>query len=1009
MLRHGLFVSSALALAVGLVGPPALRAQGTGTVTGTVRSTSTAQGLPSAQVSLVGTQLSTQTDANGHYTLGGVPAGAQQLQARLIGYGTEAASVQVSAGQTVTVNLDLQEKAIELSQIIVTGTPGATEKKAVGNVVATVAVPQLMANAPLNSISQVLNGRVAGVTVLSSTGEVGGAAKVRVRGPATFSLSNTPLIYVDGVRVDNDEATGPTNQSFGSRSISRLSDINPEDILSIEVIKGPAAATLYGTEAANGVIQIITKKGRQGGTRFDLQVNEGANWFANPAGRLWTNYGMVGGVLDSINFTQLQNNWLGMQRAMGETPKNIFQTGMLQTYNASMSGGNELAQFFVSGYYQHDVGVESVNKLRKGGGRLNMSVTPSAHWRVDGNFGYIVGRTDLACEAGCGGVTWTTYFMDPTTLSDSMRQGFFSGTPDSYHTLYPEWQDVGRFTGSIQIHNDPVPWFSHRLTVGLDQTLEQDHDLEVRNDQYTYYDSFASTGYADVVDTRVNYTTADYSGTLHFNLGSSFTSQTSFGGQYYRKHNDFVEAYGEGFPAPGLTSVNATTQNRATSQTYVNNTTVGFYGQEQFGWHNNRFVTVGLRVDDNSAFGSNFSAVVYPKVSGTWTLSDESFWHVPAVNTLRLRLAYGQSGHQPDAFAALRTFSPITGPNDVGTVTPGTPGNPNLGPERSSEIEAGFDAGLLNDRLGIEFTYFTEQTRDAILEQQIAPSTGFYGLYTGSPGLQYVNAGRVDNNGVEVVLRGTPVASDKVTWDFSFNVSTDNNEVVSLGTNTTQDFVSAGTYVQHHIGYPVGSWFQKKLVSAELDAGGNAINVMCQTASGGTAPCSTPGDSMLVYLGRNTPKVDGGFSSTLTLFHNLRLFGQLDFKTGYSKLDGNQRVRCFFFGLCRENYVPQDYDPVLIAGYQDGYPAVLIHNASFAKLREISATYTLPGSWLGVIGAHNASVTLSGRNLITWTSYPGLEPEATFNGGSRGGDYSLWEQDVTPQLAQFVATFRVSF
>jgi TonB-linked SusC/RagA family outer membrane protein len=1001
MLEFRLVVGGGVALAAALLlGPPALHAQGTGTIAGTVRSASTQQGLSSAQVSLVGTQLSTQTDAVGRYTLGGVPAGSRQLQVRLIGYGTQGASIELGAGQALTVNFDLEEKAIELSQIVVTGTPGATEKKAVGNVVATVAVPQVVANAPVNSVSQVLNGRVAGVTVLSSTGQVGGAAKVRVRGPATFSLSNTPLVYIDGVRVANDEATGPANQSFGSRSISRLSDINPDDIQSIEVIKGPAAATLYGTEAANGVIQIITKKGRQGGTRFDLQANEGANWFANPAGRLWTNYGMVGGVLDSINFPQLQNNWLNMQRAMGETPRNIFQTGMLQSYDASMSGGNELAQFFVSGYYQHEAGVEPTNKVRKGGGRLNVSVTPSAHWRVDGNFGYVIGRTDLACEAGCGGVTWTTYFMSPTTLADSMRQGFWSGTPDSYHALYPEWQDVSRFTGSMQIHNDPLPWFSQRLTFGVDQTLEQDHDLELRNDQYTYYDSFASTGYADVVDTRVNYTTADYSGTLHFNLGGSVTSQTSFGGQYYRKHSDSVEAYGEGFPAPGLTSVDATTQNRQTSQTYVNNTTVGFYGQEQLGWHGSRFVTVGLRVDDNSAFGSDFNVVTYPKVSGTWTLSDEAFWHVPGVNTLRLRLAYGQSGHQPDAFAALRTYDPVTGPGDVGTVTPGTVGNPNLGPERSSEIEAGFDAGLFGDRVGIEFTYFTERTRDAILLRQIAPSTGFVGT-------QYVNAGRVDNNGIEVLLRGTPVASDKLTWDFSFNVSTDNNKVVSLGDVTDQGFVSGGTYIEHHVGYPVGSWFQKKIVSADLGVSGDAINVMCADSLGtGAVPCASAPN---VYLGRNTPKVDGGFSSTFTLFRNLRLFGQLDFKTGFSKLDGNQRVRCFFFDLCRENYVPQDYDPVLIAGYQNAYPAVLIHNASFAKLREISATYMLPERWLGMIGAHNASVTLSGRNLFTWTSYPGLEPEATFNGGTRGGDYSLWEQDVLPQLAQFVATFRVSF
>ena len=299
------------------------------------------------------------------------------------------------------------------------------------------------------------------------------------------------------------------------------------------------------------------------------------------------------------------------------------------------------------------------------------------------------------------------------------------------------------------------------------------------------------------------------------------------------------------------------------------------------------------------------------------------------------------------------------------------------------------------------------QALDASLEREVAPSAGFAGL-------QYVNAGRVDNNGIEVLLRGTPVKYDKATWDFSFNVSTDNNKVVSLGSVTAQNFVAAGTYVQHHIGYPVGSWFQKKLVSAQLDGSGNATNVMCETASGGTALCSTPGDSMLVYLGRNTPKVDGGFSSTLTLFHNLRLFGQVDFKTGFSKLDGNQRVRCFFFGLCRENYVPQDYDPVLIAGYQDGYPSVLIHDASFAKLRELSLSYRFNRDQLAGIGFlrqfQALSIELIGRNLFTVTPYDSYDPEVGSSGGDVGSAaIARVDGYAYPNFRTFSAGIQVTF
>jgi len=993
---------AALGAAIPMLTPAPAAAQ-QASIGGVVVDAQTQQPLSTAQVYIPGRNQGTLTGDDGRFVITGV-TGPVRVQVTLIGYADEV--LEARPGD-MNLRFELKQSAISLNALVVTGTPGAIQKKALGNVVSTIDANEITQKAPVSDLQQVLNGRVAGVTVLSSTGEVGGASRIHIRGASTFSLSGTPLIYVDGVRVNNNEASGPINQGFGSRSISRLSDLDPQDIQSIEVIKGPAAATLYGTEAANGVIQIITKRGAPGTTRFTFDIKQGSNWFANPAGRLWTNWGMPNGTLQSIDFNQLQQNWNQMQDSLGEKPTNIFKNGYLQSYNGSMSGGNEFVQYFLSAGYDHNTGVEPTNKVRKGNGRLNVTVTPNANWRIDGNFGYILGRTDLACEAGCGGVTWTTYFMSPDKVSDPHRRGFWSGTPDSYHALYLTWQDLGRFTGSIQINNNPTDWFSHRLTFGMDQTHTQDHDLMNHDDRYTYYDSFANRGYADVVDNRVNYTTADYSATAKLDLTPDVQSSTSVGGQYYRRHDDYVEAYGEGFPVPGLTAVDATTQNRTGLQTFVNNTTVGIYGQEQLSWKDRRFFTVGLRADDNSAFGKNFNLVYYPKVSGTWVLSDEPFFHLPAVNTLRLRAAYGQSGQQPEQYAALRTFNPVTGPNDVGTVTPGTVGNPDLGPERSGELEAGFDAGFLDDRVGLEFTYFNQHTRDAILLRQIAPSTGF----TGS---QWVNAGRIDNSGIEISLHGTPYQSDDVRWDFGFNVSTDHNEVVSLGSVTSENFVQAGSYVKHKIGYPVGSWFSQRVVSATIGSDGTVAkaSMMCDDGAGGTTPCYSASGTLVapeVFLGRNIPKVDGGVNTTVTLFNRLQLYGQLDFKTGYAKLDGNERVRCFFFALCRENYVPQDYDPVRIAEIQHGLVDVLIHNASFAKIREISATYTFPDDMASRIGARVLSLTLAGRNLATFTKYPGLEPEATFNGGSRGGSYSLWEQDVLPQLAQFVATLHVSF
>lgn len=966
-------------------------------VGGVVISSGTRQPLPGAQVLMIGTRQGTITGSDGRFVLRNVREPNVTLQVTMIGYRT--ATRTVAAG-TLNVEIALAQTAVALDELVVTGTAQAEQKRSLGNVVSTVDAAGLMAKAPVQDVNQLLNGHVAGVTVLGATGQVGGSTRVRIRGASSFSLIRPPLVYVDGVRVNNEDQAGPASaQGFGSRPISRWNDLNPDEIESIQVIKGPAAATLYGTEAASGVIQIITKRGG-GAPRFSFRTQQGANWFANPAGRLWTNYGLVNGTLQSIDYTQLKGLWQTAQDSMGINEP-IFRTGQLQTYDVSVSGGTGIVDYFIAGGFEHNNGIERTNRKRRGSGRLNVTVTPSEKWSVQGNFGYVNGRYDLSCEQGCGGVTWTTFYATPAKIN-TPRHGFWSGTPQSYHSLYAQWEDLVRFTGGVTLKYNPYRWLSNRVTFGTDQTREGDNFVMNHDQRFLFFDSFADRGYRGVTARNINYTTLDYAGTATITMRPDVTASTSVGAQYYRKHTDFVSAYGEGFPVPGLTSLAATTQNRTGTQDYVNNTTVGIFAQEQLAWLNRRFLTVGLRADDNSAFGANFDLIYYPKVSAAWVLSDEPFFRFSALNTLRLRAAYGQSGQQPNAFDAIRTYAPVTGPNDVGTVTPQAVGNPDLGPERSGELEAGFDAAFLNDRMGIEFTYYNRQTTNAILLKQIAPSTGFSGS-------TFVNAGKIANHGLEALVHGTPYVSQKLNWEVSFNIGSNSNKVVSLGDVTSADFIVPATYVQHHIGYPVGAWWEKKIVSADLGTNGVATNIMCDNGSGGSVDCAS---APAVYLARTTPKIEGGVNTTLTILSNLKLYAQVDFKTGYSKLDGNERVRCWFWKECPENFPTlwqgAALDPAKVAGYQKGFASGLIHDASFTKLRQVSATYTLPASMTNRVGMRGASITVAGRNLHTWTKYRGLEPEATFNGGARG-TFGDWEQDVVPQLRQFVTTINVNF
>jgi hypothetical protein len=471
--------------------------------------------------------------------------------------------------------------------------------------------------------------------------------------------------------------------------------------------------------------------------------------------------------------------------------------------------------------------------------------------------------------------------------------------------------------------------------------------------------------------------------------------------QYYRRRADATTVSGSMFAAPGQTSIDGLTQKDEPFQELTANASLGFYVQEQIGWKDRRYLTLALRSDDNSAFGRDFNRVYYPKASVSWVLSDEPFWNLGFVGSLRLRAAYGETGAQPTAFSALRSYVSVAGPNGGAAVTPFSLGNPDLGPERGKEFEIGADGSFWNDRLALEFTWYRRTTTDAILDRQIAPSVGFAST-------QFINAGEIRNKGLEVITRITPVQNNTVRWDAQFSFANNSNKIIDLGIPGV-DFVSAGQYVQHHVGYPVGSWFTKKVVSATLDPDGTAIDPMCADGNGGTVACADAPD---VFLGSGIPKQEGSFSNTVTLWGKLRLSGLLDFQRGQRKLDGNTRVRCLdISGRCPQIFFPERYSPAEVWGAQNvsTYPSWLIKDASFVKLREVSVSYQLPDVWAQRVRASNASISLQGRNLHTWTKYTGLEPEANFLGGSRGGSNAPWEQTVLPQLSSFIAAVSLTF
>ena len=964
-----------------------------GTVSGRVTDARTATPVAGAVVQVDGLQLAGATGDDGRYRIAGVPAGSRVIVVRRLGYTAARQTVTVTDDQQTTADFALAAAAVSLDQVVVTGTAGGEQRRSIGNSVATIDVTAELERSAAPNLANLLQARAPGVIVTPNTGRVGSGPTIQIRGRSSLSLSSEPIVYIDGVRVNNAVNQGPSGAnaaSFGGQNpavASRLNDINPEDIQSIEIIKGPAAATIYGTEASNGVVQIITKKGSSGGAQWMAKTEQGAVWFQDPEGRMPTNYqrNPAGEIVP----------WNGIKQEEDRgTP--IFTTGQTQSYTVGLSGGRDQTTYYASGTYNDDEGIEPNNSGTMFSGRANLSVTPSRTVDFQTSLGYYRATNHLGADNGLSSMLGLALGH---ALQNPNSRGFAFAPPEVPQQLYDNVQDINRFTGSGTLSHRPATWFAQRLVVGVDYTSDDSRAIE-RYASPELRPFFGALGGNVTADGRIGQTlrnnsfiTGDYSGTATFNLTSSLSSASSIGGQFVRKQFKTSVLAGLQFPAPGVETVSGTTTKLTPSQSLTVNTTVGGYFQQRFGWNDRIFVTGAVRVDNNSAFGEDFKWVTYPKVSATWVMSEEPFWAWSGVmDAFKLRAAYGQSGQQPNAFVALRTVTNAPRANGTPGVTPGSLGNPDLKPERGTEFEAGFEAGFFN-RLSLDFTYYTRRTKDAILSQQIAPSSGFSGNQT-------VNIGETSNQGFELQASLQALTTTNFAWDIGANVSTNKDRVedrggLSPGTGTVRDAE----------GYPIGGLWTKTIASATRNADNTITNILCNNGPPTNGPPVACASALATFVGTPTPKVLGAVTNTFTIAKRLTIYALVDFKSGHKLLNANDANRCAL-NLCEARFFPEKYSTEYLAAITPANVSTVlepfIQDASHVKLRELSANYQLPESWVRRARLNRASFTLAGRNLHTWTDYNGADPEVRGPGGPV-------DQGMVPALTQFLASLTIGF
>jgi TonB-linked SusC/RagA family outer membrane protein len=1002
--------ATAVALVIALSG--VLRAQG-GVVAGTVVAQGSQRPLAGVDIGIAGTPgRGAVTDGSGRFRLTDLPGASVVLSVRYLGYRPVTDTVRVGA---TDVRIELSERVVELNSVVVTGTAGGAQTRELGTSVAVVNVADVQAQTAIPTVQGLLNGRAPGVDIIATTGQVGAGSQIRVRGVGSFSLSGTPLIYIDGVRTNNGQ-TG---------IVSRFNDIAPEEIASIEVLKGPAAATLYGTEAARGVINIITKRGDPGGARYTFTAQSGGQWFQDAAGRMRTNYW--------LNPTDNSLWSINMVKSEAERGTPLFRTGKTDNFSASASGGAGIYRHYVSAEFSEANGIVVSNARTQKNVRANLSIIPSSKVSIETSTGYLTSKTFTTGEGGSAGAIWGMFALPQRTVAAcpflfttiprgcGWSRGSIVSPPEVYAQTQ-NWQDVSRFTGSASIKFDPFAWMSHRLLIGTDYTLEDINTfLPYQTDSViTFFLGSRFDGSRSETTQQTTYNTYDYAGSVHFNVRPELLAKSTLGLQYYTNKQTALAASGQHFPTPGLSTISATGTKAAPTSSLVANNTLGGFVQQELAMRNRLFLTGAVRVDNNSAFGSKAKFTTYPKVSASWVASDEpsARQFLPSfVNELRFRGAYGGSGQQPLTNSALRTLAPVAGPNGGTTLTNSTIGNPDLKPERVLGTEVGFETGMFDDRVGVDLTLFRDVSHDAILASSVAPSTAF-GAST-----QFVNAGQINKKGYELALKGQLLNSRRYGWDMQFNVAGTTSKIIKLGSgadtliNVTGGNTSVGTVgvVFHRIGYSPFDLFTYRVVSATYDpTTKKAINLMCDDGHGGVIACFAPGSSTvqapLVYVGHSIPTTTGSWINTIR-FSAFRLYAMIDFQRGFKKTDTNYEQTCQVFGACLENIYPERYDPVVVATAQNGgqLQDYYIRSANFAKLREVALTFDAPPRTVRYLGANALAITVSARNLAMWTHYTGLDPENSVNNvGGMSGNFGT-DQTEYPQLASVVIGFRLGY
>ena len=988
-----------------------LSAQNTGSIEGTITIAGD-RPLSDATVIVVGTQRGARTDETGKFRIAGVPPGAYQVRAQRIGFASTTQTATVTANQTTTLNFSLKEAALSLDVLVVTGTAAESRKKEVGNAMATIDTKALEVQ-PIRNTQDILAGRAPGITVLQNSGQPGAGGTIKLRGTNSITQGTNPIIYVDGVRIYSDN--GPI--TAGARQSSLFAnDIKADDIERLEIVKGAAATTLYGTEASGGVIQIFTKKGSAGSPRWSLDLAGGQNFMghvgpkSDPTG-LFVNKCSGPDLKDAFNNPFVDPTCPGSG--------SWAHRGDVERSSLSARGGSDVLTYFVSGNYNNEEGVIGPGRQRDGGARGNFSFAPGRNLQLQVNTSYNRKQIQFIPDGNLAN-GFTLNVMRGPSGNFKGGKGECVNVPattvcntNAYVFDQRITNDADHFISGVTVQWSPTAAFTNRFNLGYDYNNSDNKTII----PFGFLNSAAgSINSSNFYHTKLS---LDYAGSFQNTFGflKSAASTFSWGGQLFDDRERFTGVTGSDFSGPGdptLESAARVTLGRDTRPRVVN---AGVFLQEMLGWRDRLFVTGGLRVDGNSAFGEDFGLQKYPKISASYILSEEKFWPAKWLPTTKLRAALGESGKAPGAFDAVRTWDPVAGDDGKPGVTVAQIGNPTLGPERTREIEVGFDVAGPDQRVSLELTAFRARTHGALIGVTLPPSQGFSRS-------QLENVGLIQNEGLETQLNMSLVRNASLDWTARANGTWLRNQAIDLGCKV----IATG------LGSSVRDCYKYDPANANEAPKHMPVPGLYGSVITNPGALEAPQVKADQFIGPVYPTRILGFGSTLSLGNHLVFDTQGEFQGGayivnfigyqnalrniwHDCYDAQQKMRLATVGPDgRAN--SGDEVPTAINNLDArtrGRCAIdrtqqnsdfWASRTDFFKLRSVSMTWNVPERLIP--RARNTALTLSGRNLFKWTKFDGADPESN-DASDAGTGLGRREYYQLPAYKSLTVSIRTTF